>query len=184
VTAKKQTALIILDMLSEFRFEGADRLLRPAARIAPRIARLRLRMRNARQPVIYLNDTAGKWESDQSAFVRRCLAEDSKGHDIAQRLLPEDGDYFIFKPRHSGFYATPLADLLDMLHVGHLILTGQTSHQCVLFTAVDAHMRGYRLTVPRDCIAAASQTETRHALFVFTSALSASTPASTALRLR
>jgi nicotinamidase-related amidase len=168
-----RTALLILDLISEFKFEGAQPLLRPAERIAPRIARLKARIRSAHLPVIYLNDTAGKWESDQTRFVQRCLASTAPGRSIVKQLLPQEDDYFIFKPKHSGFYATPLAELLAMLRVRHLILTGLTSHQCVLFTAVDAHMRGYRVSVPKDCVAANSTAETAHALFIFKSALDA-----------
>jgi nicotinamidase-related amidase len=168
-----KTALLILDLISEFKFEGAQRLLRPATRLAPRIAHLKCRAHAAHLPVIYLNDTAGKWESDQTAFIQRCLAEGARGRGIVRQVLPQADDYFIFKPKHSGFYATPLTDLLEMLNVDNLILTGLTSHQCVLFTAVDAHMRGYDLLVPRDCIAASSAAETAHALFIFERALNA-----------
>ena len=178
-----KNALLILDLISEFTYPQATRMLRPAASIAPRIARLKQRAQAARLPVIYVNDTAGKWESDQTAFVERCVAEGKPGADIVRTVLPQPQDYFIFKPRHSAFYATPLADLLAMLHVRTLILCGLTSHQCVLFTAVDAHMRGFGLTIPRDCIAAATAAETRHALFIMQRALAAATPMSAHLRL-
>jgi nicotinamidase-related amidase len=59
----------------------------------------------------------------------------------------------MFKPKHSAFFGTALG-------VRRLVLTGMTSHQCVLFTARDAHVREYELIVPADCVAAGSREET------------------------
>ncbi len=73
-----------------------------ALRAAPNIARLRERAHAAKVPVIYVNDTAGKWESDPKAFVDRCMQPDSPGRKIVQLLAPTPEDYFMFKPRHSG----------------------------------------------------------------------------------
>jgi nicotinamidase-related amidase len=102
---------------------------------------------------------------------------------VVNRIKPEPEDYFIFKLRHSGFYGTPLPQLLEKLGARELILTGLTTHQCVLFTAMDAYVRDYRLVVPRDCIGAPSATESRHGLFVLEHALKARTTLSTSLRL-
>jgi nicotinamidase-related amidase len=85
---------------------------------------------------------------------------------------------------HSGFYGTPLPQLLEQLGAQELILTGLTSHQCVLFTAMDAYVRDYRLVVPRDCIGAARRVETQHALFVLEHGLMARTVLSSSLKLR
>jgi hypothetical protein len=48
----------------------------------------------------------------------------------------------------------------------------------VLFTAMDAYVRDYRLVVPRDCIAAPALAQTRHALFILEDALRGRTPLS------
>ena len=93
-----------------------------------------------------------------------------------------DEDYFIFKPKHSAFFGTPLQTLLDQLGVRRLVLTGVTSHQCVLFTAMDAHVREYELIVPADCIGAGLREETRHALFIASRALRAQTTGSARVR--
>ena len=182
--AHRGTALLILDMLSEFRFPDALRLLPSALRIAPRIARLRAHARASGMPVIYVNDTRGKWESDQTAFVKRCREPGARGSEIARQLQPAPEDYFIFKPRHSAFYATPLKELLERLEAATLVLTGQTSHQCVLFTAMDAYVRKFSLVVPPDCIGAPTAAHTRHALFILEEALKARTPLSASLRFR
>lgn len=176
-------ALLILDMISEYEFEDWRRIVRAARPIAPRIARLAVRAREARIPVMYVNDTGKNWESDQSAFLARCLAPQARGRDIAALLRPRAGDFFIFKPRHSAFYATPLAELLEQSGVQELILTGITSHQCVLFTAMDAHVRGLTLTVPGDTLGAGAAVQTRMALAVLREALGARVMGSARLRL-
>jgi len=168
-------ALLILDMLSEYDFTGWRKLLPGARSVAPVIARLADRARSARVRVVYVNDTRGVWESDQQAFLQRCLAPGAHGRDIVEMLRPRRGDEFIFKPRHSGFYATPLAEVLEKQGTQELTLTGVTSHQCVLFTAMDAYVRGFRLVVPRDAIAAPDRAQTKHALCILKHALRART---------
>ena len=166
-------ALLILDMISEYRYPDGERIVRSAYKAAQNIARLRERAHAARIPVIYVNDTAGKWESDQKGFVDRCMQPDSRGRKIVQLLAPTPEDYFMFKPMHSAFFGTPLHTLLQRLKVGRLIATGITSHQCVLFTAMDAHVREFELIVPSDCMGAPSVTDTRHALYILSHALMA-----------
>jgi nicotinamidase-related amidase len=169
-----RTALLILDMVSEFRFPDAARVLRGARQVAPAIARLKARALHAKVPVIYVNDTAGKWESDPRSFVERCSSPPARGRDVAEQIKPDlHRDYFMFKPKHSAFFGTPLESLLGQLGVRRLVLTGITSHQCVLFTAMDAHVREYQLVMPADCVGAGSRAETRHALFIAEHALRA-----------
>lgn len=180
---KARTALLILDMVSEYRFPHADRVLRGARRAARGIARLKRRAHAAGIPVIYVNDTAGKWESDPQAFMQRCLKPPARGADVVETIAPSPNDYFMFKPRHSAFFDTPLETLLESLHVDTLVLTGVTSHQCVLFTGMDAHVRTYRLAVPADCIGALTTADTRHALYIFRHALNARVGSARTLRL-
>lgn len=170
---RAETALLILDMISEFRYPDGERIVRGACKAAPNIARLRARAHAAGTPVIYVNDTAGRWESDQKAFIRRCMEPSSRGRDVAELLAPVSTDYFMFKPRHSAFFGTPLHTLLTQLQIHRLIATGITSHQCVLFTAMDAHVREFDLVIPSDCIGAGAAADTKHALYIFSHALKA-----------
>jgi nicotinamidase-related amidase len=186
MSSRKQTpptALLILDMVSEFRFPDGRRVLQGARRPAPAIARLKARARSARAPVVYVNDTAGKWESDPRAFIERCTQASAPGRDVVELVRPQlDDDYFIFKPRHSAFFGTPLQTLLEQLRVRRIVLTGISAHQCVLFTAMDAHVREYELIAPADCIGAPTRTQTRHALFILEDALQARVAPSARLR--
>ncbi len=142
-------ALIIIDMINDFEFPGGDALLAAAQPVAERIARPRLRAKQAGVPVLYVNDNFGKWRSDFQQQVRHCLDEPVRGQPVARLLEPGRDDYFILKPRHSAFYETPLDLLLTYLKVTTLILTGIAGDVCVLFTAGDAFLRDYRLFVPQ-----------------------------------
>lgn len=179
---RSHTALIILDLLSDFRFPDGKAVLRSARRIVPRLARLRARVRAAGLAVIYVNDEMSRWRSDLPALLERCSRPPARGADVIAQIAPGPQDYVVLKPRHSAFYATPLEVLLTHLGAQRLILTGLSSHQCVLFTANDAHVRNFELCVPRDCIGAAESADTRFAIRYFASVLEADTRASTQLR--
>src|SRR5678816_1721525 len=147
-------ALLIMDMISDFEFEDGPKLYPAALRVAGRIQRLRQRAKARGIPVIYVNDNFGRWRSDLRELVEHCAQDQMLGSAVVRRLLPEHDDYFVLKPRHSGFFATPLETLLEHIRVQQVIVTGVSTNQCILFTANDAYVRGYRLAIPRDCIAA------------------------------
>ncbi len=160
-------------MISDFRFEEAPQLLPRLRPVVRRIAELKSKARTRGVPAIYVNDNFGRWQSDFAGLVRYCTAADQPGANLVRQLAPEKDDYFILKPRHSGFYASALETLLQNMGASRLILTGISSHQCVLFTANDAYVREYALKIPRDCIAAPSAPQTRLALQYFETVLGA-----------
>jgi nicotinamidase-related amidase len=178
------TVLLILDMISDFDFPDGTSILRAAKRIAPRIALLRERVARAGLATIYVNDVQGRWRSDLTTMLSESMRPQSKGSPVVRQILPRERDYFIMKPRHSAFYATPLKVLLTHLGARKLILSGVSSHECVLFTANDAHVRNFELIVPSDCIGAAAVSEHRLALRYFRSALDAEVRPSSRIALR
>jgi nicotinamidase-related amidase len=162
--AGSSPALIILDMISLFDFEGGAALLRQARCIVPGIVRLKRRFRAAGRPVIYVNDNFMDWRRDFRQLLAISARAGAPGADIATALWPEHDDYYILKPKHSGFLCTALPILLQSLAVDHLVLCGVAADSCVLVTAQDAHMRDLRLSVPADCVAAQSRQRTGRAL--------------------
>ena len=98
-------------------------------------------------------------------------------------LQPEEDDYFVLKPKHSGFFSTTLEILLRYLRSETLIITGLAGNFCVLFTANDAYMRDYRLMIPADCTASNSAAENREALVLMQKFLKADTRPSARIRL-
>src|SRR5688572_9864948 len=101
--ASQGAALLILDMLNEFAFEGADALLAYARGAADTIAALRHQARACGVPVVYVNDNYGHWHSDKNWLIDHVTREDCAGRDIVRRVLPAPDDYFVIKPQFSGF---------------------------------------------------------------------------------
>ena len=81
-----------------------------------------------------------------------------------RELLPDDDDYFVLKPKHSGFYGTTLDLLLRYLEVERLVLAGLTGDMCVMFTASDAYLRDFKLNIPRDCVVSCNEEDNEFAL--------------------
>jgi nicotinamidase-related amidase len=156
--------LLIIDMINPFEFEGAERIVEMAAKAAGSIAILKRQVKAAGIPTIYVNDNFGKWQSDFRKLVEHCTRGACRGKKIAQLLHPEDDDYFVLKPKHSGFYGTPLELLLQHLGAQRLIIAGIAGNSCVLHTVGDAYMREFELIVPADCVASETEEDNRAAL--------------------
>jgi nicotinamidase-related amidase len=145
---------------------------------------LKARAKQAGIPSIYVNDNFGRWQSDFRKLIRHCLAHDVRGKPLASLLKPDEDDYFVLKPKHSGFYSTTLDLLLTYLGVKTLVLTGIAGNICVLFTANDAYMRDYHLIIPTDCVASNTVKENNNALELMKNVLKADVRPSTELDLR
>jgi nicotinamidase-related amidase len=176
-------ALLLVDVINAFDFEGCEPLVSAAKRVAPKILALRERAHAAGVPVIYVNDNFGQWRSDFRNIVEVCSKTHQPGHDVARLLVPADEDYFVLKPRHSAFYCTALEVLLERMGARTLIICGFAANICVLFSANDAHVRGYEIVVPEDCTAANSDTLTAQALEQLRTVANARTEASVKLDL-
>lgn len=168
--AGDRAALLIIDMINCFDFEGASDLITPAVAAAHKTLKLRQEMERLGWPVIYVNDNFGEWHSNASLLVERALEHDSP---VAEILRPGDDDFFVIKPQFSGFYATNLPVLLPKLGISKLILSGVAADICVLFTAADAHMRQYDLWVPEDVVAACSTERKSWALDIMRASMGA-----------
>jgi nicotinamidase-related amidase len=177
------SALLILDMISRWDYPDGATLLRRALRVAPAIAALRERCRARGVPVIYANDNEGQWRSDFKFVVRGALESPGGGARIAQLLEPGDEDYFVLKPKHSAFFATPLELLLDHLRVRRLLVAGVTSDQCVAATVTDARMRDFEVVVPEDAVATLTAARERRALAHLREVLAVPTPAAARVRV-
>jgi nicotinamidase-related amidase len=158
------SGLLLIDVINDFEFPESRRLLRHAIPAAQRLARLKHAAKEAGVPVIYVNDNFGRWQSTFQEQIERCVAADCPGHPVASLLVPEKNDYFVLKPRHSGFYSTSLDVLLGFLQIRTILLTGFAGDICVLYTANDAYMRAYDLIVVNDCVASESEAGNRAAI--------------------
>jgi len=159
-----RVALLILDVVNDLEFEGGAGMVPRAIRMARRIAALKAKASEAGVPVVYVNDNFGRWRSDFRRTVAHCLDEDVRGQPVVAMLVPDEADYFVLKPKHSGFFNTTLDLLLEYLQVEVLIITGMATDSCVLFTAADAYMRDLEVIIPRDCVTAVTVPAHREAL--------------------
>lgn len=158
------TALLLIDVINDLDFEGSERMLPDALKAADAISALKSRAKASGIPVIYVNDNFGHWRSDFREVAHYCSTNGDYGRQLIERLAPDDDDFFVLKPKHSGFYNTTLETLLRHLGVRRLILTGFSAHVCVLFTAGDAYMRDFALYAPEDCTASPTPEENEAAL--------------------
>lgn len=157
-------ALLLIDVINDFEFEGGEQLLPLAMPVGTRIAELKKRAKALRIPVIYANDNFGIWRSDLNKIVSHCTEDGVRGAPFVKQVLPDDDDYFVLKPKHSGFYSTTLDLLLEHLGAKNLILAGVAGNNCVLFTANDAYMRDFHIIVPSDCVVSETEEENEYAL--------------------
>ena len=157
-------ALLLIDVINDMEFEGGHALLPHALPAAKKIAALQERSRSAGIPSIYVNDNFGKWRSDFKKLVAHCLEDNTRGQEIVELLKPDKDDYFVLKPKHSGFFSTTLDLLLEHLGAKTLILVGWATDICILFTAGDAYMRDYHLIIPADCVASEDEKENERVL--------------------
>ena len=164
VPDKSHVVLLLIDVINDLEFPEAEKMIDDAVEMAEHIAELKQRAGKLNIPAIYVNDNFARWQSDFNSVIEHCLYDSVRGEPLAKLLQPGENDYFILKPKHSGFFSTSLEILLQYLEAKTLILTGIAGNICVLFTANDAYMRDFQLFVPSDCICSNTPEENKFAL--------------------
>lgn len=145
------SALIVIDMINTYDHPDADRLLPSVRKAVPAVVRLLETARDQGVPVIYVNDNFGEWRSHHGEMLETALSGDHA--DLVEPVQPDAESLFVVKARHSIFFETPLSYLLAQLGVRRVVLCGQVTEQCVLYSALDAHIRHLDVSVPRDAVA-------------------------------
>jgi nicotinamidase-related amidase len=146
-----RTALIVIDMLNTYEHADADRLTRSVERSLPAMERMIERARESDALTIYVNDNFGAWRSSRQELLENAL-RGRYGH-LVEPIAPGDDALFVVKARHSIFFQTPLEYLLGQEDVDRVVLIGQVTEQCILYSALDAYIRHHDVAVPRDAVA-------------------------------
>lgn len=145
------TALIVTDMLNRYEHHDAEQLLESVVDVVPRLRRLIAAAREHQILVAYVNDNHGDWTAGRDELA--AAAMDGAAASVVDPLLPPPDLPFIVKARHSVFYGTQLEYMLRQHDVTRLVLTGQVTEQCILYSALDAYVRHFEVVVPRDAVA-------------------------------
>ena len=144
-------ALLLVDVINNFRHEDGEELLRSFRTRLEGMKAALAKARDAGVPVVYANDNRGEWDGDKDRLVRE--ARDGLGKDVVEALAPGEGDRFVVKPRYSGFDHTPLELILRDLEVDRILIAGAATEGCVVQTAIDGRELGFKITVLADACA-------------------------------
>lgn len=146
-----KSALVVIDMINSYDHPDAEALTRSVRETLPQMVDLVERAREQDALTVYVNDNFGAWTSSREQLVEE--ASGGPYRDLIEPIAPRDETLFVVKARHSAFYETPLEYLLRQEEVDRLILVGQVTEQCVLYSALDAYIRHFEVAVPRDAVA-------------------------------
>jgi nicotinamidase-related amidase len=151
LAASAKTALIVIDMLNDYDHDDAEPLTKSVEAVIDPIRELIGRAGDEGAELIYVNDNHGDWNSSSEELAQRAL--DGARPDLVEPILPPEGADFVIKARHTIFYMTPLEYLLGQRDIDHLVLVGQVTEQCIFYSALDAYVRHFHVTVPPDGVA-------------------------------
>lgn len=151
-----RTALLIVDMLNRYEHADAGSLAESAAAAVPNIRRLLDAAHGGDAGegpmfVVYVNDHHDDWTAGRAELVRWALG--GARPDLIEPIAPPDDVPLLVKARHSAFYSTQLEYLLRSREIEQVVLTGQVTEQCILYSALDAYIRHFGVVVPRDAVA-------------------------------
>ncbi len=163
MAGKNAKVLLIIDMLNDFVLKGAPLEVPRARAIVGNIKKQVNKARRGKIPIIYCCDSHSRNDREFGLWPPHAV-RGTRGAEIVDELKPRERDVIINKRTYSGFHRTTLDRTLKGLGARHLILTGVVTNICILYTAADAYMRGYEVSVPEDCVAALRAEDHRFAL--------------------
>ncbi len=155
--------LIIIDMLNDFVLPGAPLEVPDTRKIIANIEREIEKARTEGYPIVYICDAHAPDDKEFQIWPRHCV-KGSKGAQVIDELEPEPKDTVVEKTTYSGFFNTRLEGVLKEIGATDLILTGCVTNICIMFTASDAVLRGYKVNVPKDCVAGLNKEDHEFAL--------------------
>jgi nicotinamidase-related amidase len=157
--------LLLVDVFSHFRFEDGEPLALAQSAAATSTDAAAAACRRHGIPVIYCNDNFGRWhETWEQLFAFTAREGLPASAELLSRLHPQPADIVLLKSRHSAFFHTQLVPLLEDLRVKEIAIGGAATDACVLCSAIDAHVRGFKVTILHDAVAAATDDRHRRAL--------------------
>jgi nicotinamidase-related amidase len=143
--------LVVVDMLNPYEHKDAEPLTASVRRMLDDLHALIAAARDQGLRIVYVNDNHGDWTAGPKDIARRALA--GTRPDLIEPVLPPNDAPFIVKARHSIFYETLLEYMLKREEISRLVLAGQVTEQCILYSALDGYVRHYEVVIPTDAVA-------------------------------
>jgi nicotinamidase-related amidase len=146
-----RTATLVIDMLNPYDHEDSEEL---AAEVAKRIDPIRSLIEATRDAddvdLVYVNDNYDDFTATSKDLGAKAMNGDHP--ELVEPILPPKGSLFVQKVRHSAFYSSALDHLLNQRDVETIVMAGQVTEQCILYSALDAYVRGFSIRIPRDAV--------------------------------
>jgi nicotinamidase-related amidase len=163
----RSTGLVIVDMQHDFVDPtGALYVGASIGKIIKPLQSLLNAVRKKRMPVIYTQDWHTVNDREFKIWPKHCV-KSTPGAQVIDELKPTKGSIRIRKVTYDPWFDTDMDRILSRKHLKNLIVTGTVSNICVMHTVGGAALRGYRVTVPEDCVAALSPEDQAFALKQF-----------------
>lgn len=144
--------MLVIDMFNDYDHPDAEPLADNVADIIdPLVGLIGDAQSHDDVDLIYVNDNHGDFTADHRAIINSAL--EGKRPELVKPLIPPPDSRIITKVRHSVFYSTALDYLLHRLETERIVLAGQVTEQCILYSALDGYLRHYEVVVPSDAVA-------------------------------
>jgi nicotinamidase-related amidase len=146
-----RSALIVIDMLNRYDHPDADPLMASVRQALPGICALIDGARERQAVTIYVNDHHGDWSATAAKLTERALC--GRAPELVAPIAPAEDTPFVMKARHSIFYGTQVDYFLREQRIEQLVLAGQVTEQCILYSALDAYVRHFEVAIAPDAVA-------------------------------
>ncbi len=157
-------ALLVVDMINDFVAPNGALYIGPVAeQVVPEVKTRLEHHRSANNPVIFACDQHIDEDREFDLFPPHSV-QGSGGDEVFSEVAPQPGERVIGKRRFSAFFGTDLDLTLREKGIEELELVGVVSNICILYTAAEARMLGYRVTVPQKAVASFDEEAHRFAL--------------------
>jgi len=154
----KRPALLIVDFINAYVTEGAPLFAPDVVTAVDETIPLLSLAREKQIPVLYTKVLYNKNFRDGGIFIQKVpvlktMVEGEPLAEIVPQKTPVESDIIFVKQYASAFFGTSLAATLTSLGVDTLLITGCSTSGCIRASAVDGMQYGFRVIVPRECVA-------------------------------
>ena len=150
--------VLVIDLIKAYVAEDSPLYAKDVEISIDPVNRLLNSARAHKVPIFFSKVGYNKNLRDGGLFVKKVpilktLTEGAPMGEITNDLKVTREDTVFYKQYASAFFGTSLSSTLSVLGIDTLILAGCSTSGCVRATAVDGMQHGFRVIVPRECVA-------------------------------